>query len=536
MAETPEGRGAPVRRSGRQAKRTDKLEEFLVTVKRGRGTGRRSCPSRLEGGDPPSQTPTDAETASEASFDGNADAKIEEQKVASPEKKKSGRGRTRRAVKPKAGGGSVSDDGSSENEEKDSGEVMKETQENVETAASAEDGKDEKEEQVKDVEMKEEEGEEECNKNKEKTSNESLNRRPTRAVCKDSKRDTKPKVGVKLRNEKKDDDDDDDEESSSSDSDSDGYDPNALYCICRQKHNKRFMICCDRCEEWFHGNCVGISEARGRLMERNGEDYVCPNCYTQKGQFSKAGSSTAAAENGKRPAAGLRKSETGLATPSSTAAATTEEKTSDDLGIKGRIEKATNPSGKKKIKIFQPVTAVEGSSLPKCIGPGCERDALPDSVYCGNDCILRHAAAAMKTITTDGKGSKQKERVRPKVQKKTSNKSPNKRSSGPEKSSSNQGEEESESGTEEYDDDDEDKHHAEEHPPPPAMSSWSSDHNYIAVTPEKTTPMSASVLNKTCMYLSEGFPHFFDLSLPMMGVLNCQEQQIHKLKKAAIFW
>ncbi|XP_059385331.1 death-inducer obliterator 1-like isoform X2 [Carassius carassius] len=493
-AETPEGRGAPVRRSGRQAKRTDKLEEFLVTVKRGRGTGRRSCPSRLEGGDPPSQTPTDAETASEASFDGNVDAKVEEQRVASPEKKKRGRGRMRRAVKPKPGNGSVSDDGSSENEEKASGEVMKETQENVETA-TAEDGKDGEEEQAKDVEMKEEEGEEECNKNKEKTSNESINRRPTRAVCKDSKRDSKPKVGVKLRNEKK---EDDDEESSSSESDSDGYDPNALYCICRQKHNKRFMICCDRCEEWFHGDCVGIPEARGRLMERNGEDYVCPNCYTQKGQFSKAGSTTAAAENGKRPAAGLRKSESALATPSSTVAAAMEEKASDDLGIKGRIEKATNPSGKKKIKIFQPVTAVEGSCLPKCIGPGCERDALPDSVYCGNDCILRHAAAAMKTITTDGKDSKQKERGRPKAQKKTSNKSPNKRRSGPERRSSNQAgeEEESESGTEEYDDD-EDEKHAEEHPPPPAMSSWSSDHNYIAVTPEKTTTISASVLNKT---------------------------------------
>ncbi|XP_050978340.1 death-inducer obliterator 1 isoform X7 [Labeo rohita] len=502
-AETPEGKGAPVRRSGRQAKRTDKLEEFLVTVKRGRGTGRRSCPSRLEGGDPPSQTPTDAETASEASFDGNADAKIEEQKAASPEKKKRGRGRTRRPVKPKTSVGSVSDDGSSENEEKAAGEVTKDTQEQVETVAGAEDGKDveAKEELVKDVVMKEEDGEEECNKNKEKTSNESINRRPTRAVSKDAKRDTKAKVGAKLRNEKKeedDDDEDDDEETSSSESDSDGYDPNALYCICRQKHNKRFMICCDRCEEWFHGDCVGISEARGRLMERNGEDYVCPNCYTQKGQFSKAGPSTAAAENGKRPPAGLRKSETSLATPSSTAAATTEEKASDDLGIKGRIEKATNPSGKKKIKIFQPVTAVEGSSLPKCIGPGCERDALPDSVYCGNDCILRHAAAAMKTITTDGKDSKQKERGRPKAQKKTTNKSPNKRKSVRERRSSNQGEEEeSESGTEEDDDDDDEDKHAEEHPPPPAMSSWSSDHNYIAVTPEKTTPISASVLNKT---------------------------------------
>ncbi len=75
---------------------------------------------------------------------------------------------------------------------------------------------------------------------------------------------------------------------------------------------------------------------------------------------------------------------------------------------------------------FQQVSAVEGSSLPKCIGPGCERDALPDSVYCGNDCILKHAAAAMKTITTDGKDSKQKERGRTKAQKKTTNKTPTK--------------------------------------------------------------------------------------------------------------
>ena len=54
------------------------------------------------------------------------------------------------------------------------------------------------------------------------------------------------------------------------------------------------------------------------------------------------------------------------------------------------------------------------------------------------------------------------------------------------------------------DEDDEDEH-AEEHPPPPATASWSSDHNYIAVTPEKTTPISPTVLNKKCMYLFEGF-------------------------------
>lgn len=38
-------------------------------------------------------------------------------------------------------------------------------------------------------------------------------------------------------------------------------------------------------------------------------------------------------------------------------------------------------------------------SLPLCIGPGCSKQALPDSVYCGNDCILQHAAVTMKTLS-----------------------------------------------------------------------------------------------------------------------------------------
>lgn len=58
--------------------------------------------------------------------------------------------------------------------------------------------------------------------------------------------------------------------------------------------------------------------------------------------------------------------------------------------------------------------AEDDSALPKCIGPGCENNAQPDSVYCGNDCILRHAAAAMKSIT-DVKEPKQKDKA--KVQK-----------------------------------------------------------------------------------------------------------------------
>ncbi|KAH3740031.1 hypothetical protein DPMN_046726, partial [Dreissena polymorpha] len=38
------------------------------------------------------------------------------------------------------------------------------------------------------------------------------------------------------------------------------------------------MICCDKCEEWFHGKCVGITQARGAEMAKNNEEYVCPQC------------------------------------------------------------------------------------------------------------------------------------------------------------------------------------------------------------------------------------------------------------------
>lgn len=125
----------------------------------------------------------------------------------------------------------------------------------------------------------------------------------------------------------------------------------------------RFMICCDRCEEWFHGDCVGITEARGRLMERNSEDYVCPNCTGRKGQGTKPFTSTAGSDPSKQPAARRADpspalvSQTNVHTlpPATTASSTAEEKTGEEVGIKGRIEKAANPSGKKKIKIFQPV-------------------------------------------------------------------------------------------------------------------------------------------------------------------------------------
>ena len=55
-----------------------------------------------------------------------------------------------------------------------------------------------------------------------------------------------------------------------------------VWCICRKPHGGRFMICCDRCNEWFHGSCVKVTAAQGKLLSKSGAEYVCPRCKTHK--------------------------------------------------------------------------------------------------------------------------------------------------------------------------------------------------------------------------------------------------------------
>ncbi|RWS15162.1 death-inducer obliterator 1-like protein [Dinothrombium tinctorium] len=55
-------------------------------------------------------------------------------------------------------------------------------------------------------------------------------------------------------------------------------DPDKLWCICRQPHNNRFMICCDGCEDWFHGTCVGVTKKQGRICEQEKRKWFCAKC------------------------------------------------------------------------------------------------------------------------------------------------------------------------------------------------------------------------------------------------------------------
>jgi hypothetical protein len=49
------------------------------------------------------------------------------------------------------------------------------------------------------------------------------------------------------------------------------------YCICRRPY-AGFMIGCDTCDEWYHGPCIGMSEARADRFNK----FICIRCCTAR--------------------------------------------------------------------------------------------------------------------------------------------------------------------------------------------------------------------------------------------------------------
>lgn len=490
-----------LRRSGRQPKRTERVEEFLTTVRR---RGRKTVPVSPEDPSEPTSCPvTDVETASEGSVESTSDSK------SGPKVGPAG-SKGLPASSAKAKGGDGEDDTSDSDSD---GLTLKELQNRLRRKREQEPAdrplkgvqsrlkkKRREEDLTETVDMEVADAVESSSPSQQEPAAE-------QAASDDRERKSEGRAAQGVKEE-------DPGGSVKHKPECEVYDPNALYCICRQPHNNRFMICCDRCEEWFHGDCVGISEARGRLLERNGEDYICPNCTILQVQDEPNSETTDQQEARLRPA--------DADGTDCTSIGTIEQKSSEDQGIKGRIEKAANPSGKKKLKIFQPIA--EAPAAAKCIGPGCLSVAQPDSVYCSSDCILKHAAATMKFLSAGKEPKpKPKEKIKTKPEKLILPKcsvqagikvssvhkrpAPDKRENtvkkavvAPARSEVLVKETTCESST----------------------PSWASDHNYNAVKPEQTAALWPSLLYK-CMYhlgvASGPFPVFLD-GLPLGTVQN----------------
>ncbi|XP_013399494.1 death-inducer obliterator 1-like, partial [Lingula anatina] len=199
-------------------------------------------------------------------------------------------------------------------------------------------------------------------------------------------------------------------------------DPERLWCICQKQHDNRFMICCDRCEDWFHGSCVGITKARGKVMEENEEEWICPVCKDKEKKEAKENKKSdreTSPDKKKRDAEDKKKStkesdsESEKAKSSTSKSASRESSVSRDtsgegkpklLGeIRKKEKRPDQDDGKKKrkrFKVFKKSPAKDKDKPPRqhCISTGCEEWAREGSVYCKPGCIVKHAKESLQLL------------------------------------------------------------------------------------------------------------------------------------------
>ncbi|KAF1733129.1 Set1 complex component spp1 [Beauveria bassiana] len=65
------------------------------------------------------------------------------------------------------------------------------------------------------------------------------------------------------------------DDGSAADDDSD----NGPYCLCQGPDDHRWMICCEGCDDWFHGECINLSKEVGENLI---EKFICPRCTTKQ--------------------------------------------------------------------------------------------------------------------------------------------------------------------------------------------------------------------------------------------------------------
>uniref|UniRef100_A0A1I8IEC7 Reverse transcriptase domain-containing protein n=1 Tax=Macrostomum lignano TaxID=282301 RepID=A0A1I8IEC7_9PLAT len=70
------------------------------------------------------------------------------------------------------------------------------------------------------------------------------------------------------------------------------------WCVCRSTDIDRFMIACDKCEEWYHGDCIGVSSKDAAAINK----FYCSKCLKKHPglaiQYKKGRAPVAVAQTG----------------------------------------------------------------------------------------------------------------------------------------------------------------------------------------------------------------------------------------------
>ncbi|XP_069159094.1 PHD finger protein 3 isoform X1 [Procambarus clarkii] len=201
-------------------------------------------------------------------------------------------------------------------------------------------------------------------------------------------------------------------------------DPERLWCVCQKPHNNRFMICCDKCEDWFHGSCVGVTKAIGQQMEEDGQEWVCPKCKkaerAMKG-YGLPGKKSADGSENELPEI-LRHSITKNGSQAGNRSVMLQEGQTIPKRIvvgekKVEIQQTRQPVTKKgsrdghftPVKLYNDKKMDASTIIPvsppknlnggkECVVESCNKAPKADSIYCSNDCVLKHAQMSLKML------------------------------------------------------------------------------------------------------------------------------------------
>eukprot|EP00741_Cyanophora_paradoxa_P013334 tig00020684_g12877.t1 len=190
--------------------------------------------------------------------------------------------------------------------------------------------------------------------------------------------------------------------------------PQQLFCLCQRPYVRgELMVQCDKCNDWFHPKCVGITAAEAKKIET----FFCPGCDGSGGVPARASSDGDREKAKRRPKpkvdadfAYLHPEEDEDAESDEPDDIDEEEDDEEDGGGARRSasRKRAPPRGsgsdaaRRKPRRASPSGDVEDAKPPgTCAGLGCMKRAAPGEAFCSEECVSASNRAKLAKMASE---------------------------------------------------------------------------------------------------------------------------------------